>query len=294
MSSSRVKEFEIDYTYCKNSENITCASIVNATTTCKCVVPFTITEDFDNPTYMYYGLTNYFQNHRRYVKSRDDAQLYGGSSSPIVDCDPLQHGINSANMSANYAPCGLIANSLFNDTIILKNADTSAVVPVTATGIAWPSDVEKKFNNPSPQNNLTLAFAGTITPPNWNGTSIVDYFDNPEHPNGAGYKNEDFIVWMRTAALPNFRKLYRKLNSYLLSGNYNLEINYRYPTAVFSGHKKIIFSTTSWMGGKNDFLGIVYIIVGILNLVAGLGFLIKHCVSPRALGDPKYLRWATN
>jgi len=30
---------------------------------------------------MYYGLSNFYQNHRRYVKSRDDSQLNGDLNS---------------------------------------------------------------------------------------------------------------------------------------------------------------------------------------------------------------------
>ena len=33
-----------------------------------------------------------------------------------------------------------------------------------------------------------------------------------ENPENNGLQNEDLIVWMRTAALPNFRKLYRKID----------------------------------------------------------------------------------
>ena len=33
-----------------------------------------------------------------------------------------------------------------------------------------------------------------------------------DNPGNNGLQNEDLIVWMRTAALPNFRKLYRKIN----------------------------------------------------------------------------------
>lgn len=59
---------------------------------------------------MYYGLTNYYQNHRRYVKSRDDDQLLGRlSHTPSTDCDPFGK-IDGKTI----APCGAIANSLFN------------------------------------------------------------------------------------------------------------------------------------------------------------------------------------
>ena len=47
-----------------------------------------------------------------------------------------------------------------------------------------------------------------------------------------GFKNQDFIVWMRTAAFSTFRKLYRKIihendfNNGLPKGEYQLDINY--------------------------------------------------------------------
>lgn len=48
-----------------------------------------------------------------------------------------------------------------------------------------------------------------------------------------GFQNEDLIVWMRTAALPDFRKLYRRIEHSnteyeqgLPKGNYTLHIKY--------------------------------------------------------------------
>ena len=55
------------------------------------------------------------------------------------------------------------------------------------------------------------------------------------NPENNGLQNEDLIVWMRTAALPNFRKLYRKIDHQnngndfkegIPEGQYSLEIEY--------------------------------------------------------------------
>jgi hypothetical protein len=91
---------------------------------------------------------------------------------------------------------------------------------------------------------------------------------------GRAYENEDLIVWMRTAALPNFRKLYRKVGKGLEDGTYEFKIGYNFPVAVFEGRKRIILSTTSSIGGKNPFLGVAYIVVGCLSLVAAIVFII--------------------
>ena len=59
---------------------------------------------------MYYRLTNFYQNHRRYVSSRDDNQLDGDPREVSSECDPYE----SSHDGLPYAPCGMIANSLFN------------------------------------------------------------------------------------------------------------------------------------------------------------------------------------
>lgn len=65
---------------------------------------------------MYYGLSNFYQNHRRYVKSRDDNQLLGRlSDMPSSDCQPFAFDVNSTTgKTIPIAPCGAIANSMFS------------------------------------------------------------------------------------------------------------------------------------------------------------------------------------
>ncbi len=42
--------------------------------------------------FMYYGLSNFYQNHRRYVKSRDDSQLNGDERSlKVLSIHPYIH-----------------------------------------------------------------------------------------------------------------------------------------------------------------------------------------------------------
>ncbi|NXP99387.1 CC50A protein, partial [Vidua macroura] len=229
--------------------------------------------------FMYYGLSNFYQNHRRYVKSRDDSQLNGDNSSllnPSKECEPYR-----TNEDKPIAPCGAIANSMFNDTLELYRIDNDTRTPITLIkkGIAWWTDKNVKFRNPTGDgNNLTALFQGTTKPVNW--PKPVYMLDS--EPDNNGFINEDFIVWMRTAALPTFRKLYRLIerkNNFqptLQAGKYSLDIAYNYPVHSFDGRKRMILSTISWMGGKNPFLGIAYITVGSICFFLGVVLLFIH------------------
>ena len=73
---------------------------------------FDIAQDVELPIFLYYKLTNFYQNHRRYVKSRSDAQLQGDEAADLSACAPLD--VSPTDPDLNLYPCGLIANSYFN------------------------------------------------------------------------------------------------------------------------------------------------------------------------------------
>ncbi|KAH9410420.1 Cell cycle control protein 50A [Tyrophagus putrescentiae] len=300
ISSYQVKEHEVDYTSCEkydenSTQTVLCSEFIerNPNSDCKCVINFTLPNDIKRDVFIYYGLLNFYQNHRRYVKSRSDNQLIGNVFNER-NCEPFQKRLDPTdNQMKTIMPCGAIANSIFNDTFLLKllakkeNENRWFEVPFEKTGIAWATDKKNKFRNPSlsPGQSLAQAFNNTVQPANWH--KPIYELDTGE-PKNNGLQNEGLIVWMRTAAFPTFRKVlariaHDKRDSFdvdyqngLPKGFYQLTIDYRFPVAAFKGKKRFIISNTSWLGGRNPFHRCGLHFVGISSLILSAVFLIIH------------------
>lgn len=288
-------------TWCRETRYISYGGTTNVSTPV-CRMHFYIPDRLEPPVLLYYVLTNFHQNHRRYVKSFDMQQLNGerrlAKEINNSDCDPLQLDKDDRP----YYPCGLIANSMFNDTIFSPLAlnwpgeSDEIEYDMKNTSIAWSSDKDlyKKLS-------LEDYPYGSVVPPIYWREKYPVYNETFPYPDP--HTDESFQVWMRTAGLPTFSKLARRndtvhmeagryqvdiydceyhgLRAHLLTSGANLEPFKDFPVHIYDGTKSILFSTGTIMGGRNSFLGIAYIVIGVLCLLLGALFTVMHSIRPR-------------
>jgi hypothetical protein len=87
---------------------------------------------------------------------------------------------------------------------------------------------------------------------------------------------------MRTAALPTFRKLYGRIETDIMaSDEITVVIQNNYNTYSFGGTKALVLSTTSWIGGRNNFIGVAYVAIGGICLLLAMGFVVLYVLKPR-------------
>jgi len=249
--SNNIKQIEIRY-----DNNKDC--IIGT----KCSINFTIEENMKKNVFVYYRLKKFYQNHRRYIKSKSNKQLKGNKmeeSSIKSDCEPIilnkdiyegvmsVDGLTPLDPNGVAHPCGLIAKSFFNDTYVIQKIGEENEISISDKDIAWSIDKDKFKNSPN------------YTTHQWKDV-----------------EDERFIVWMRPAALPDFRKPWGRIERDLNKGNYTLTIQNNYPVKSFDGEKYFILSTVNVLGGKNYFLAILYFVVGGVSVIAGILFIIGY------------------
>jgi hypothetical protein len=87
--------------------------------------------------YVYYELNKFYQNHKRYVRSRDDNQLAKGGTGS-AECAPQQYVNGTLDPSLPHDgainPCGLIAWSFFNDSFSASVLGPGAAAAAPLTG----------------------------------------------------------------------------------------------------------------------------------------------------------------
>lgn len=289
-----------------------------------CLLTFPVTKDMSPPILVHFELTNFHQNHRSYYQSRDNFQLLGhmGEQNEVEKqrCKPLNE---LGGIKLN--PCGVAANTFFNDVFKLvggTDAATGEDLIMMEEGIAWPSDLEYAFAQPDgfryeacPDDTCDTSCCdaeedGTewsCKEPYYNEKDLTCYrYHYPQDDKTQflyetypeiispleGVTNEHFVVWMRTATQPTFRKLYGWINQPIEKGtNLTFEVTANYVVHRFRGSKSLIVSTNNIFGGRNPYLGPAFYWVGFYCLLAGTFFALKQSLRPRKLADPNHLHY---
>ncbi|KAH7829763.1 putative cell cycle control protein [Monocercomonoides exilis] len=202
------------------------------------------------PVFLYYGLTSFHTNHRRFLASRDEKQLAGKdiSEDALKDCDPrISDGIG---IHEKY-PCGLVAEAIFNDTFSIYS-NSSLIKPSTAN--IYPSYETKLFRCP---NDDCSSQRVNVTDPH-------------------------FINWMRPQPFANFRKLEGVFVDGMPQGVYTVKINENIQGGQQSyqpslkGSKYFVLSTRQWMGKRSLFIPIFALCISVMCIIVSIFYM---CVS---------------
>eukprot|EP00826_Nyctotherus_ovalis_P050249 TRINITY_DN6141_c0_g1_i24.p1 TRINITY_DN6141_c0_g1~~TRINITY_DN6141_c0_g1_i24.p1 ORF type:complete len:264 (-),score=50.56 TRINITY_DN6141_c0_g1_i24:99-890(-) len=224
-----------------------------------CSVKVDVDEKMDKTVHIYYELHNFHQNHRIYMKSLNREQLEGKSISESTadsDCDPaifIRHFSSLETVSNMIAsnllraddvayPCGLIAKSFFNDRYAIVKDTNGVQVDIDEKKIAWSDDRGKYEKSGEPGAWLDMT-------------------------------DEHFIVWMRVAGLPTFRKHWGRIEPGLEEGTYTVTVENNYDVSKFSGKKYIVLTTVNAFGGKNYVLGSCFLGLAGLAVILCIAFL---------------------
>lgn len=127
---------------------------------------------------------------------------------------------------------------LYVDTLTVNATSNFITLRYDRTDISWESDRDTRFQNSN--GNTTIPDTNNVQPKNWQ--IDITTLEN-------GLQNEDFIVWFRVSAFPNFIKLYARVyvdgRDVLPAGDYTLTVNYSILNVLFM-HVCTMFNICSY------------------------------------------------
>ncbi|KAF9406613.1 hypothetical protein HW555_013070 [Spodoptera exigua] len=255
-----------DYTDCMDFKNpeMKCKDSLKAMSqVCSCFLSINVKELMKAPVTLYYELESYDDITSKYAKSRDDKQLAGQLITNTSSCGNYTYA-NTTNGMKLIAPCGALADAMFNDTFSMQINNTYLIG--IRTGLLSEED-KKPYRNPP--GDLNVALQDYAKPINWkNNVTMLD----EDHPENNGFQNEAFIAWMQTNLR---RKPVMRINHTgyyeqgLPAANYVIRVRYAYPEERYSGRRKIIISSfREWTNYIARNFGIAFLVLGSVTVVA--------------------------
>lgn len=225
-----------------------------------CTTKVKLLKDMEPPVHVQYLVNPFFQNHNRYLNSVDEAELRGVPSSRR--CDELFNG-------KPVAPCGPQPGSMFNDTFKVSVGGREIRI----------EDAEM------PADTFVDLFAN---PPDYRAPDRAWLYER--YPGvvreDKGVRDPRFMSHMRMAALGYAQKVYGVINEKLTKDQeITISIDARFPVSGFDGRKFVILTTTTFLGGRNNFLGEELQVFGWASLVIAALIGLQRWQAPRPLGE---------
>lgn len=243
-----------------------------------CEFNFSIPINLKSPIYFYYKLNNFYSNHIDYVKSKNYAQLRG----EIVDDKTID--LSCKYMSRNkdhfkntneslilsyenitmdsdsiMNPCGLIADSLFNDKFKLYDINGNNI-NIIEQNITSEIDKEKIYKN-----NI-----------------------NSENIQWLNKEDEHFIVWMNMELFPDFIKKWGYIDQDLPKGDYKISIENNWGKPQWEVSKYFVFAKGNCFGTSKFFGYVLIACTGLQILFILIIYLSKY---RKKKFNPEEMKW---
>jgi len=243
-----------------------------------CVFNVTVPEDMAPPIAVVYEVTPFYQNYYSYQTSVVFAQLTGD----VVDENAVAKvciSKPSRETSSGDAifPCGLVATSVFNDTIeFASEVDFNDDDP----RMTWDSDYDR-FQNPPDY----------PTQPS-NASWLYDRY--PAVTDVArGVKSRRFVDWMFPSFFGYVRNPYGVIDSPLKKGKQlMIRINASFPVASLDAEKRFLLTTRNGLGGRHALLGSLLIFGSGVCFVLAIAVVAINKWCPRPAGKPRFRQLA--
>jgi len=217
-----------------------------------CTFSFYLEETYESPVYFWFQLRYVYQNHHQYVISSDIDDMSATDEGDPDRCYPIFTN-RDANKSisvlgtpldpdAPALPCGIAANTLFNDTYAMRTS-SGTIIFLNKTAIAYE---------------------------NRHATRIP--VDQDLSKQWIRFNNESLLNWLHLAPLGSFRKLWARIDQDLPPGEYVITVNNNFNISYYDGDKSVVIGTVNYFGTKNYLLLVMYLVGAFLCWVTAIFF----------------------
>ncbi|CAJ1351333.1 unnamed protein product, partial [Effrenium voratum] len=216
-----------------------------------CELTVTLPHDITDPM-LFYSVGPIYQNDNAYMKSEVVQELYGQEAPAGKREQRCPERVREWD-GLPLVPCGLKAQSLFNDTFEVVGHT------IDHTDIAWQQDIDRYGNTsdyPQPDKGRWLfqVFPESIS-------------------KELNVKDEDFVNWMRPSAVPRVWNRVGFLKETLYAGQtYTIKMQSRFNVATIPGGFKslVITEHSELFGTRHDGFAYVLGFAGLICLLMGL------------------------